>query len=314
MERKYKITIPEPCSENWDKMIPNENGRFCMNCSKTVIDFTSKVPEEIQQFFIKNKSKNICGRFKKSQLDTIIIKIPNQVLYSQNQYHKIFSLALFISMGTTLFSCQDKNGNKQKIDKIEVIDDASSISKTYIGKTMLNPNDTVRIPPPPLPKVNQIKFVKPHIQSNFKKPTTTNCEQIAKQNTVTDDIIYNGGIGFETTPEFDGGIEQFYTYFTNEFITPENIDTKKTKIIISFIVEKDGSLTYVKPSVNISRNLEQEVIRVLQLSPKWHPGQQNGKKTKTRYTLVLTIQKHSLSTASHKQNPSTITNIQIEKF
>lgn len=290
MERKHKITIPEPCNENWDKMTPNENGRFCLSCSKTVIDFTAKLPEEIQHYFIKNKNKNICGRFRKSQLDTITIQIPNQILFIQMNNQKMFLLALFITMGTTLFSCQNKNGNKQKIDKIEVIDDSLSMKKTYVGKIIHNPNDTLRIPPPPPPKINQIKFVKPHIQSNFNKQTTTSCEEITKQNTVAEDVIYNGGIGFETAPEYDGGIEQFYTYFAKEFVTPENIETKKTKIIISFIVEKDGSLTYVKPTVNISKNLEEEIIRVLQLSSKWHPGQQNGKKIRTKYSLPLLIQ------------------------
>ena len=121
MERKYKITIPEPCREDWNKMTPNKEGRFCGSCSKNVVDFTNMIPEEIQMYFLQNT--NVCGRFKKSQLDSFTIQIPNQVLYSQTHYHKMFLLALFIAMGTTLFSCSDKNGNKQKIDKIEVVED-----------------------------------------------------------------------------------------------------------------------------------------------------------------------------------------------
>lgn len=64
MERKYRITIPEPCHEDWDKMIPNDNGRFCESCSKNVVDFTTMLPEEIQHFFILNQNKSICGRIK----------------------------------------------------------------------------------------------------------------------------------------------------------------------------------------------------------------------------------------------------------
>ena len=41
MERNFKITIPQPCHENWDQMTPKDNGRFCLSCSKTVVDFTS---------------------------------------------------------------------------------------------------------------------------------------------------------------------------------------------------------------------------------------------------------------------------------
>ena len=57
METKYKITIPEPCHEDWNKMSPKDNGRFCLSCTKTVVDFTSMLPEEIQHYFIQNQNK-----------------------------------------------------------------------------------------------------------------------------------------------------------------------------------------------------------------------------------------------------------------
>ncbi len=90
MVRKYKITISEPCQEDWNKMTPNDQGRFCMSCAKTVVDFTAMLPEEVQHFFIQNQNQNICGRMRKSQLDSITIQIPSRVLYKQTQYHKMF--------------------------------------------------------------------------------------------------------------------------------------------------------------------------------------------------------------------------------
>src|SRR3954469_23904951 len=109
MDKNYKITIPEPCHENWDKMTPKDNGKFCLSCSKTVVDFTTMLPKEIQHFFIENQNNKICGRFRKSQLDEIIIHIPSRIFYTQTNYYKMFLLALFIAMGTTLFSCTDKS-------------------------------------------------------------------------------------------------------------------------------------------------------------------------------------------------------------
>lgn len=278
MERKYKITIPEPCLEDWNKMTPNENGRFCVGCSKNVIDFTNMVPDEIQAYFLKHS--NVCGRFKKSQLDSISIQIPSQILYTQTQFHKMFLLALFIAMGTTLFSCADKNGNKQKIDKVEIVANTIKEQRIIVGAPLPpehNSKNTV-LPPPPPPKIDQVKFV---------KPKATICTEIKKEDKIIADEIYNGGVSLEIAPEYEGGLEKFYTFFTNEFATPENI--KNTKITISFAVEKDGSLTYIPPNSRIDETLEKEIIRVLKLSPKWKAGEQNGKKTRTNFTLPISL-------------------------
>ncbi|ANH80779.1 hypothetical protein A8C56_07115 [Niabella ginsenosidivorans] len=65
-----KISIPKPCHEHWDQMTPNEKGRFCGTCCKTVIDFTGMTPVEIVTFLTEQASKKICGRFTDQQLTT----------------------------------------------------------------------------------------------------------------------------------------------------------------------------------------------------------------------------------------------------
>jgi len=152
MNPHFKIIIPKPCNEDWDKMTPDATGRFCLACNKSVIDFTNKLPEEIQHFFLKNQDKEICGRFKNSQLDTVKIQIPSRVLFSQTQYHKIFLLALFVVMGTSLFSCAAVNGDKQKIEKVEVVeydkkDNNNSIPITDDVLLKMIQNDTIQIEP-----------------------------------------------------------------------------------------------------------------------------------------------------------------------
>jgi len=152
MNPHFKIIIPEPCNEDWDKMTPDATGRFCLACNKSVIDFTNKLPEEIQHFFLKNQNKEICGRFKNSQLDSVKIQIPSQVLFSQTQYHKMFLLALFVVMGTSLFSCATVNGDKQKIEKVEVVeydkkDNNSSLPITEEEFLKMIQNDTIQFEP-----------------------------------------------------------------------------------------------------------------------------------------------------------------------
>ena len=122
MKKQYKVSIPKPCHEDWSKMTPKEKGRFCGSCSKTVIDFTKKSKEEIQQYLSENFGKRVCGHFNRRQLDTITIEIPSTTFEQQLSFQKLFILALLFVMGTTLFSCQYSDGKKQKIEDVIVID------------------------------------------------------------------------------------------------------------------------------------------------------------------------------------------------
>lgn len=65
------LYIPEPCSENWESMSPQEKGRFCSVCSKCVVDFTQKNPEEILQILTEKEKVNekVCGTFYNHQLN-----------------------------------------------------------------------------------------------------------------------------------------------------------------------------------------------------------------------------------------------------
>ena len=123
MNSDYKINIPKPCFENWDAMTPNTLGKFCGSCQENVVDFTNKSAVEIQHYLMENREKRVCGRFETSQLSSITIQIPQEVLWGQVHFHKMFLLALLIAMGTTLLSCADDKGNKQKIEKVEILEE-----------------------------------------------------------------------------------------------------------------------------------------------------------------------------------------------
>jgi hypothetical protein len=54
------VRIDQPCSENWNKMTPEEKGRFCGKCQKSVVDFTRMRDHEIVDFLTAS-SGNVCG-------------------------------------------------------------------------------------------------------------------------------------------------------------------------------------------------------------------------------------------------------------
>lgn len=295
MERMYKIVMPKPCSKHWDEMTPKENGRFCLSCSKSVIDFTTMLPDEVQRFFIQNQNENICGRFRKSQLETITVHIPSQVLFTQIHYHKMFLLALFVAMGSTLFSCKDKNGNKQKIDKVEVVNKlVLDTNRIMIGESKFNPNDSLNnnIPSPPPPKTIQVKFTKTNKSKIKANSTASICDSVSTK-VQEEEMIYMGEAIY-TDPEFKGGLKNFKDYIQQNYTFPKKTKEINGKILATFVIGKDGGLSDIKLIKDIGDGMGKELIRLLEKSENWIPGSQNGKMVRNLFSITLFIKTDKL--------------------
>lgn len=91
-------------------------------------------------------------------------------------------------------------------------------------------------------------------------------------------------------PEFPGGISQFYKYVGNNFRRPELEMEKTLRVYVSFVVEKDGSLTDIMVKNDPGYGMGKEAVRVLKsLKTKWNPGILDGKAVRTMYNLPITI-------------------------
>jgi len=91
-------------------------------------------------------------------------------------------------------------------------------------------------------------------------------------------------------PEFPGGMSKFYTYVGNNFTRPE-LDAERTlRVYVSFVIEKDGSITDIIVKNDPGFGMGKEAIRVLKsLKTKWSPGIIDGKPVRTAYNLPITI-------------------------
>lgn len=69
--QNFKLSIQHPCSQKWDEMTINQSNKFCEQCSKHVIDFTSLNDSELVSI-LENSTGKICGRLNKQQLNRII--------------------------------------------------------------------------------------------------------------------------------------------------------------------------------------------------------------------------------------------------
>lgn len=93
----------------------------------------------------------------------------------------------------------------------------------------------------------------------------------------------------ENMPEFPGGTTAMMEYIAKNLRYPAKAHQAgiQGRVIASFIVEKDGSIS--KPGImrSVNPDLDAEAIRVLSAMPKWKPGTQRGKEVRVRYTVPV---------------------------
>jgi protein TonB len=93
-------------------------------------------------------------------------------------------------------------------------------------------------------------------------------------------------------PLYPGGMKRFYEYVANNFSRPEIEDSGEVtlSVIMSFVIEKDGSLTDIKAVRSTDYKLEKEAIRLLKASKvKWSPGIKDGKPVRTLFMLPIKV-------------------------
>ena len=95
----------------------------------------------------------------------------------------------------------------------------------------------------------------------------------------------------EQQPSFPGGREELFKYLAYNVRYP--IDAAKNKIegriLVTFVVEHDGSISNVNVANSVYPSLDKESIRVVSGMPKWIPGKANGKTVRVKYTIPITF-------------------------
>ena len=93
----------------------------------------------------------------------------------------------------------------------------------------------------------------------------------------------------ETMPYFPGGQVLMLKYLADNIKYPASaVKAKKQgRVIVTFIVQKDGSVTHAKIAKSIDPELDAEALRVVKGMPKWTPGTQNGKPVNVKYSVPV---------------------------
>ena len=96
----------------------------------------------------------------------------------------------------------------------------------------------------------------------------------------------------EQLPEFPGGIVQFMKWLTRNLRYPPIAQSQRIqgKVVVSFIINKDGSIASPTIVQSVDPLLDPEALRVAKMMPRWKPGLQNGKPCRTMFAIPVNFQ------------------------
>ena len=103
-----------------------------------------------------------------------------------------------------------------------------------------------------------------------------------------DDNVLNLRV-VQKLPEFPGGMVEFMKWLTKNLQYPELAKQQniKGKVVVAFIINKDGSISNCKVTTSVSPELDREALRILRIMPKWKPGEEHGKPCRTYFAIPI---------------------------
>lgn len=116
---EIRIEIADPCNEDWNKMTPCEQGRYCAQCQKQVIDFTTWSDAALFNFFA-TRPQNVCGRMLVSQTQRAI-HIPPQ------PHSRLYRMV--VAMGLAALAAQPVNAQSKPPLKNDTVLTATTLQE-----------------------------------------------------------------------------------------------------------------------------------------------------------------------------------------
>lgn len=168
--------------------------------------------------------------------------------------------------------------------------------------------DQVRMPPPKVVEASKVQEEEPPTVEDLKKadpgPKTVEGDPTAdvridmpvgegpKDQEVTESVGEDHVFeAVEVPPQPPGGMASFLKYIGDTYNYPAQAESQGVsgRVILTFVVEKDGSVSDIKIVRDLKYGTGEEAIRVLKGAKKWTPGVQNGRPVRVQYTLPIVL-------------------------
>ncbi len=293
-----KVTIKEPCLEDWDNMKITMHSRHCLKCDKHLVDFRTFSRVEIIAYLLSNPVGSVCGKMSSQQFDFHIDDYPAlmEVLKQPRFQPKAFMILAMV--GASLFSSCEQDSNLR-----------GSISKSHKTEIALRSNEQKK------KKENSKKDKEQKdILRTFKGGEILESEHVETVNEVYETMgipmmevveperpIYemeepkiadDGPVVFaEVDAAYPGGYAQMMKYIQEnvQYPTLEKDKGIEGKVIVRFVVNKNGELENFEiiKSVPNGKGLEFEAIRVIKNMPRWKTAKNDGHSVSQYMTIPI---------------------------
>jgi len=119
----------------------------------------------------------------------------------------------------------------------------------------------------------------------------------------------------EEMPEFQGGMGEAMKFLAKNIKYPVAAQQAKIegRVIVQFVVERDGSISDVHTLRGVNPDLDAEAIRVVSLMPKWKPGKQRGKAVAVKYTMPIMFRLQSPAPKNEEAASIQHINLKVDK-
>jgi periplasmic protein TonB len=233
-----------------------------------------------------NKHKIIDARL----VDSFISVKSDRIRHIEKYRHLItwFSFSLSILAVITVFEWK-------------TFDEGSTVQLTSLSENFEDLMDIplTQQPPPPPPAVQQPMIIEVPDDEEIEEDIEIDLDISMTEEDVIEEIVMMAEPEEEVAetiyqivqemPSPVGGLEAFYAYLNKNLKYPSQARRIgiEGRVYMSFVVEKDGSLTDIAVMKGIGAGCDEESIRVLQNAPKWNPGKQRGNPVRVRYSFPI---------------------------
>jgi protein TonB len=208
----------------------------------------------------------------------------------ENKRTIFLEIGFVIALTLVFFAFEYKSYDKVEYTNVERVVDDTPEEIIPITEQKVKPP-----PPKPPPQVTIINVVEDdvaveddiEIDMNFEEDAAVEEFQfVPDDEEVVEEQIF---LVVENMPEFPGGEAAMYKFIGKNIEYPRMAKESgiSGRVYVTFVVEKDGSVTDVKILRGIGGGCDEEAVRVIKAMPRWNPGKQRGKPVRVQYRMPI---------------------------